>query len=588
MNIIKNLLFIYLTNLKLKGNILFITIILFIISGFILLTFFLMYYEKKSRHNQILKMYHCDRIFVINYKDKIVDFFDYNNLKKISTIQFFDFLKFFPEQEQNNIRAYIAGLLNLEFDKKSKDSVILTNIKIQYKKKSVAYRTILKCRYIDKTNQILYIDSSRLMNSPSFNFKRSSKKDIYEIKEIKKLYDEGKFNKGSFYLLNFTMNNKVNSFINNHVFKIILIDSIYKITNNNTSCFFLNDDNLEIGLLDNRNFTSLEMSTFLSKIVKRIEIAFELNGLKDLYNYYICSSLVCDLPLYYDDAYITLSTFLKKSKDINRVISVYKSNDKNILTEFNFKNEINKIIKHSEFKIKYQPIIQIKPHAITINGYFVSIDINSKFINDYNSFINYVKNYSMLDNVLTTLLNKIVPNFVNQIDDKNLKLIINLDLDSFKVVKDILPKIHKINDCKLEIVLNSSEITNIEDENDEIIMIIRELKKNGHFVSLLIKNDDLILKERIYRIFNNYYVDSALENDLKEDSRSLIKASSLFSYLQKMNHKVIAMNINSFSAIELLLNLSINHFSSVVISKSEEMVLPLDNKVVKKLLNLRK
>ena len=116
-------------------------IILFII--IILINYFQI---KKERIKNSIN-FKNERVFVINYKnaDIVVDYFDTNNLRKINTISFFDFLNLFPDSDQNDIKTYINTLFNFDYGLEDKESTLITNIILNTHKRKTVYRVILKC-----------------------------------------------------------------------------------------------------------------------------------------------------------------------------------------------------------------------------------------------------------------------------------------------------------------------------------------------------------------------------------------------------------------------------------------------------------
>ncbi|MFA6756031.1 MAG: hypothetical protein WCR97_06060, partial [Bacilli bacterium] len=182
-----------------------------------------------------LGSYSSQRIYIINFKDQVVDYFDSNDLKKIETIGFIDFLNFFSEAQQNNVRTYIMQLINLDFDPYSEESILVSDIGINSGKKKIFYRCLFQCESVDKIKQLVYLKSTRLLHTPLIT-KRSGKKvgrqDIYQLGVIKKMYDEGRFNKGSIHLFKIILKPNTLNYVNHFALRRLIINHIYSFLNN--------------------------------------------------------------------------------------------------------------------------------------------------------------------------------------------------------------------------------------------------------------------------------------------------------------------------------------------------------------------
>lgn len=575
------------TNVSLLVTFIFL-LVLVILS--VVLIIVIHFYKKNADLNH-LKHFKSDRIFVVNVYKQIVDFFDFNDLKKIKTVSFMDFLNFFDSSDQNEIKRYITSLLNLDFNPYNEDAIYTCNLNLSVSKKRVSYRAILSCREVDKEKQVVYLQVTRLMNTPieHHNNKRNAKHDVYDPSIIVKMYDEGKFNKGTFHIIR--LYNKANtiSYINEYALRRYLIDAVYSITNNNNSCFFKSGSVLEFSLLDFRILNDYQASNFVFDIMEKIEQYLDLHGLNDLYDFNICSSQVKDLPLYFDDAYRQLTSLFKTARDINRKVSIFKSEmSESSIIESTYNVELNRIIKNKDFDTSFCPVVHVTNSRVTINSYLSNIKFHSNLIDNYNDVFKYAHEFRLSNDIMSLLLRKIVPPFISQNSNPGAtRLVLNVSIHDVVNVVKIIEHIAKANTIKLVLLIPSFELIDIE--NDEfVIKQLASLREKGYEIALLIKQGDYVLKEATYKLFDYFYVDLLLEQNVKQDSRSFIKAHGLLEKLNKVSIPIVAINLLSFQAIELLSKAGIKDFSSNVISKENSMLLPLDVKTIKRLLTMVK
>ena len=538
------------------------------------------------------KMFNTDRIYIVNYKDQIVDFFDFDNLRKIQTISFIDFLNLFPDSEQNIIRQYITQLLSLDFDPMSEEALCVVNVNFKVNKYKFINRAFFWCKQVDKVKQIAYIEGGRLVHTPiehRNNLKKNARHDVYELSIIKKMYDDGKFNKGTMYVFRLYLKPNTMAFVNQFALRVFLIDAIYSITNNAVSYVFYSGGALEFSILDTRQFNDYQMSRFTFDMVHQIDKYFEINGLEASYGYNVCSAQVSDLPLYFDNAYDALDKLFKTAKAINRKVSTYKADmNEDSIIESTYKVEISRIIKDKDFDINYSPIVRVTNSRVNTLAYLSGVNFHSNLIDDSRSVFEHAAEFDLTGDLLSLVCRKIIPPFISQ--SQNLsqqRLCIEVTYKDVNDVVKVISHISKASTVKIIFLIHSVEFIDIED-NPNIAINFKTIREKGYEFGIMIYQDDYVLKANTYNLFDYFFVNPRFEANVKVDSRSFIKAKSVFDSLSKFNKPLIAVDIPSFQGIELLSKVGIRDFNSEAIGKKDKMLLPVDTKVNKRLLTMVK
>lgn len=538
------------------------------------------------------KFFVSDRIFIINLKDQVVDYFDFVDLRKIQTMSYIDFLNFFPDADQNSVRQYITQLLDIQFNPNSEEAISIININVMVGKHKFTNRAMLKCRQVDKEKQTVYIEGTRLIHTPiehKTNTKKNAKHDIYELGVIKKMYDEGRFNKGSMYVFRFYLKPNTVNYVNDFALRAYLVDAIYSITNNNISYFFYSDNAIEFSLLDTRQFNDYQMSRFTFDMVHQIDKYLEIHGLELNYGYNVCSAQVSDLPLYFDNAYDALDKLFKTAKAINRKVSTYKSDmNEDSIIESTYKVEISRIIKDKDFYVNFSPYVHITNSRVIIVGYLSAIIFHSNLIDDSHSVFERADEYDLTSDLYSLICRKIIPPFISQSQNvASQKLVIEVTYKDLPEILKVVSHISKASTIKLVFMLHSIEFIDIEDDPN-IEGLFKSIRAKGYEVGMIIKQNDYVLKGATYGLFDCFFVDPEVENNVKIDSRSFIKAKSIVDNLAKFNKPIVAINVPNFQGIELLSKIGIKDFSSEAIGKKDKMILPVDSKVNKRLLAMIK
>lgn len=538
-----------------------------------------------------LGSYSSQRIYIINFKDQVVDYFDSNGLKKIETIGFIDFLNFFSEAQQNNVRTYIMQLINLDFDPYSEESILVSDIGINSGKKKIFYRCLFQCESVDKIKQLVYLKSTRLLHTPLIT-KRSGKKvgrqDIYQLGVIKKMYDEGRFNKGSIHLFKIILKPNTLNYVNHFALRRLIINYIYSVLNNVNDYFYFSGDSLEFSVIDVRQMNEYQTAKLQFEMLKQVKKFFEIYGLSNVFEATLVSGKISDLPFYYDDAYKVLLDLYKSSTVSNNKIVLYKSekNDEEVVGK-TYKNEIERIIKDKLYSIEFCPIVHISNKKVLVSGYMSYVEYRSSIFSKDKDIFKYTHDFNMSNELISGIIRKGVPTFLSQKENATQKLTILVSIHDLDNAKKAISHISGSNNSKIIFMINSKELIDIEDD-DFYSRQIAQFKENGFEFGVYMSVGDYFLKSKTYLQFDYYYVNTKIENNAKQDSRSFINAHSLLDKLVKFNRPIIVIGLTSMQSVELLYNSGINIFCCDAISKRNVMLLPLDKKQEKKLLEMKR
>lgn len=564
----------------------------FLVGILFLVVFITIPHQVRNREIKKTAMFKNERIYIINYKESspTVDYFDFNNLRQITTISFADFLNFFPDSDQNDVKTFINTLLNLEFNPLSKDAFIVTNLVLTLFKKKITYRAILKCNCVDKERNILYLSSSRLVHTPVDHrvAKKNAKHDVYDVSLIKKMYDDGRFSKGIMTIFRLYVKPNNISFYNEYVLKRSVIDILYSKTTNNVSFFFSGAEPLEFAVLDLRVYNDYQLSRYSHEMCNLIQRYLEIRGLSAIYDFRVCSSQVSDLPSNYDSAYLALSDLFKTSSDINRRVSVYSKGKNEIsILESTYKVEVKRIIKEKAFTISYTPVVHVTNSRASIFAYFSYVDFNSTIITSKDDIFKTAKTFNLSQQLVSIVLRSMIPTFLSQTTSPNFKLVIELPFDFLDEAIEAIKNIQDGSKANIIFCLPAVDLID-EEENNSLQIKFSEIRRLGYDLAVFTKTGDYVLKAKTYQMFDYFFVDPLLDATSRMNSRSFIKFKELYDKIYKTNIPIVVLNSKSFQSMEILSKIGIKDFANDVISKKDLMLLPLNPKVQKKLLTMVK
>lgn len=564
----------------------------FLIGILFLVVFITVPHQARNKEIKKTEMFKNERVYIINYKESspTVDYFDFNNLRQITTISFADFLNFFPDSDQNDVKTFINTLLNLEFNPLSKDAILVTNFVITLYKKKLTYRTILKCNCVDKEKNMIYLSSSRLIHTPVDHrvVKKNTKHDVYDVSLIKKMYDDGRFSKGIMTIFKLYLKPNHVSYYNEYIIKRSVIDALYSETTNNVSFFFSGLDSLEFAVLDLRVYNDYQLSRHSYEMCNVIQKYLDIRGLSEIYDFKVCSAQVSDLPSNYDSAYLLLANLFKASSDINRQVSIYSKGKNEIsILESAYKTELKRIIKEKGFSVLYSPVVHITNTRATIFAYMSYVEFNSTIVENKDDILKSAKTFNLSQQLVSIVLRSMVPTFISQTTSPNYKLIIKMPFEFIDEAIDALKNIQDVNKANIVFCIPAVDLID-EEENNSLQIKFSEIRRLGYDLAIFIKTGDYVLKTKTYQMFDYFFVDPLFDANSRSNSRSYIKFKELYDKLYKMNIPIVALNSKTLQSMELLSKIGIKDFSNDVISKKDLMLLPLNPKTQKKIITIIK
>ena len=560
----------------------------FLVGVLFLIVFITVPRQVRNKEIKRTEMFKNERVFIINYKESspTVDYFTFKNLRQITTISFADFLNFFPDSDQNDVKTFINTLLNLEFDPLSKDAVLVTNYVITMYKRKLTYRIILKCNCVDKEKNMIYLSSSRLIHTPVDHrvVKKNAKHDVYDVGLIKKMYDDGRFSKGIMTIFKLYVKPNHISYYNEHVIKRCVIDALYSNTTNNVSFFFNGLEPLEFAVLDLRFYNDYQLSRHSHEMCNIVQRYLDIRGLAETYDFKVCSAQVSDLPSNYDSAYLLLSDLFKASSDISRQVSIYSKGKNEIsILESAYKTELKRIIKDKEFSILYSPVVHVTNTRATIFAYLSYVEFNSTIISNKDDILKSSKTFNLSQQLVSIVLKSMVPTFISQTTSPNFKLIIRMPFEFIDEAIDVLRNIQDANKANIVFCIPAVDLID-EEENNSLQIKFSEVRRLGYDLAIFAQTGDYVLKTKTYQMFDYFFVDPLFDSNSRTNSRSYIKFKELYDKINKMNIPIVALNSKTFQSMELLGKIGIKDFSNDVISKKDLMLLPLNPKIQKKII----
>lgn len=571
----------------------FVIFAIVLISALILFTVLFIIYAKKREmqyQDQLRKKFSVNRTFIVDFKSLSVEYFNFRNLKEVKKISYDEFLNRFEPKEQSKMANWLGDLASQTELLTGDKAIFVTDVKIKDSGKGYCTRILFNVKLVDKEKGLIYLDSILLNNLPSeYNRMKKGifKKDVFMISEIARFYAHGLFQKGSLIFVKLFKKTAGNIRINEYEFRYILINAIYK-RKNSLNCYimFSNENPLEFTILNTKAQVDYQVSKEIKKTISALDEILEIYGFKNAYDLVVVGSKTVELDNDFMKAFETLKNCSRLVKDAGNNSLLFKNdNRENRNVEESYKAEVNKIIKMQLVNIEFLPLIKIASKRILTQGYIASVKPKGSFIENINDAKFYAKKYNLDKELFTMIARKMIPTFNNEKENNNYRLYFNVKLNEIPYVLRSLPHMNLATNTKIGLIIDNNDFVDNE-TNTDLLNNIKNLQSRSYEVYIKVKIGDYNLRNATYSLFDGFLIDTHLPN--KNENRDYLQTRTLLDKLVKYKTPIISVGLETWNEVELLVKSGVYLFSNEVISNSSPMLLPVDRKIQKKLLNMYK
>ena len=550
---------------------------------------------KISKKNKeiINHRYNMSQNIIVDFFNQEVRIVSLKNLRKSFKLSLVEYLNLFEQSEQNVIKNWMQGLLDGSIDPDIDENMVkVADSFVDFDNKKSIIKTLILCTYIDKSKKTLFFESELLLNTPADtigkNNKRNESKYYYELSEIKNKYDKGAFSKGCLFEIRLIKKENILSTYNVDFIKVIILDAIYKVLSKNNAFFYFTNNKMELCLIDDRSITNFMLPRYVNQIKEKISEILEIRGYLNNFDFYIVSSLISDLDKNYDNSYLVLEKYFNLDLDYKRKYFIYKPDHEGKLDlEQSYRTEINRLIRNQNLEVYFRPLVHIANKRVINMGYLSFVKPVNTIFKDLDEIKKFAKMYDLDKDLFSLIIRKIIPTFINEKENVTQKLAIKVSVDQIGYATRSIPHFSGISNAYLILCFDSKELIDLEDDED-LMRGIKNLKDKGYEIGLYLTSNDYVLKRSTYSIFDYFFFNALLPNNVKVSSQEFLKAHQYLEKLIKFDAIMVGIEGLNMQSIELLVKSGLEYFSADCISPKSPMLLPLDKKISGKLLNMHK
>ncbi len=572
--------FVYLiSDTKLTQLLVLLAVVIFVV---IVVSMILSNHENVNVKKKFELAENTTRIICIDAKNNKVRYFNKSDIEHQVVCSVEEFLNNFPMEEKVRFEKWIDELLST---KKNVSDYLEVDVIFEREKKS--YYSFLQLQKLDKRKKIIHLESY-VMKYLDVKNKTDKKKlsnitvtNIEQMLTIEKMKNK---NKGSFLFVAFR-NTKIQDEDDDKVSSLFFVcakNIIAPYLTSNCTIADYSQSSFTIyypGISSRKNLLRL-----MHSISKTISKYLKINSYNEDYNYSITGTLINEDNCTYKQLVRNTKSISVTAMDHNDHIMIYDDNSvSSVEITSSYENEFNTLISKRDFKILYQPVINIKTGAIL--AYNSTIKCNNTIFSNIQELKEYAYKVGKIKDLFTMFNKKILSRYLNE-NISNVKLIYNVSVLEREHVAKSFSHIAGIDSEDIILTFSELEISEWLSEEEEIISSINNLKEHGYKVALKIDKKELLLTNELMKVFDYFILDSELIKDCRRSGRSILIIHTLIDTLKSYDKNIIAYGLDTNNSMYLICKMGIKYVSSNLISQADEMILPIEKKKLSKVMTL--
>lgn len=557
---------------------------LFGIFVFLFISFFIHNYLDKKQDLAIEKASSAIRIFIINFKEDKVIYFDKNDVKKKVTTNLVGFYSNFHENDVDKVKQWIYSICVTRSDV---ENFIEADIIAGHGREN--YFSLLQLLKYDSVAGVVHVESHIMKyitpNNNPLKIKHGINYGVVDKATVQSMVTNQKAAKGFTYAIRFYY---VKPIVNaSHRYETFITmsmkDIIYPYANDAHHMRQIIDNNSNQLLLFDLNISSQTMALQLANsIEKDIKKAISLSSYSDSISFTI--GVVDNAEFYqdFDGAVECVSQACVYAQQNDMSIYLYsRANSRHIFTTKKLENQITNLFNRNTMKYLYRPIVDVSKEEIL--GYFQYIRAYDMPFSDFYEMQKYAIKVEKNKELFSLVAKNAISRFVSQSGDVSNRLFLNVSLFDCEYVDSVIKQVKDSGNAKIVLMFNEQEIYDNTENSEQINSSLIELKEQGYKLALSLKDRNLIIDPLMYANFDYFIVGASMVVDVKKNARNQLGILTLVEQLLKYHKPIIATDLNSTQAIEIIIKSGINLISSDGISASSEMLLPIDKKKLSRL-----
>ena len=526
------------------------------------------------------------RVYVIDVKNNSVIYFNRSDLKNKKQIDMNSFYSHFHINDIDKIKAWIFSICT---NYKTADKYLEADVLVNHGK--FTYFSLLKLLKYDPNEGIIHLESFILKyitpnNAPN---KKKKKKALYtgvvKRSTMESLIVKEKSLKGFTFAIRFyyirqkvLSNDKIERYM-----IMTLKNVIYPYASNpRISRQIIDSGDNELLLFDLRIATRDEAMILATSIAHSVKKCIGVNGFADSVNFSIG---VVENAQYYQD----LDSMIAKAQEAcmsaqhnGQEVLLYQKQATSLVETERYRQEVENLMRPNSMRFLFRPIFDVSKRRTL--GYFEYVKAYDSPFASFAEMTKYAARVGLNKELFAMIARYVIPKFASEAQEDHWRLFMLVSLQDIDHMAEILNQIPQTKHVHLVLVFNEQEINENASHLQLLNDSLKALRANQFELAMLMKDKNLLLDPSVYTNFDYFVAGSMMIGEIRKNNRIRLSIHSLIESLLKYHRPIIATDLESWQAVELIIKSGVNIVSSEIVSPSNDMLLPLEKKKEEKLI----
>lgn len=508
-----------------------------------------------------------------------VIFFDRKDCSKHRVMSIESFYRMLHKKDVTRIKLWFEDIKrSYDFSDKYIETELIT-------KKQEGFLLLLRAINYDEENKILYLEAHQLSRmNRSQGRKRATNPDYSLVKrsQIESAFESLKKKSGYVFSIRFFFKN--NDVINDATIERSILyrlkNEVYAYLDENKNNRFVYDEyDDQIYLFDFKIKDDEQAKQFCELIYKDLQIFINVKGFSRAHGCAVGAvNLVSDNIKFIDS--IKKASQVSDVARINEVPFIISNNETDIMASFD-SSLVDKVFDRDSLRLLFRPIINVNTEQVI--GYFGNVKCVDTHFESYFEIARYINKVDRNEELLSRVFQQFVSKFYFERPKVKTKLFLQVSLVDLDHLGNVLTNITHSKESSLVLMFEESEVNANVFSLDLLNQQLHVLTSLGYEIGLLLKNEDTLLENEFYSVFNYFIIGSAMVSKVKDNSRARLSNKFLIESLLQYKRPIVITDLDGWSSIDLFIKSGCTLLSGDDISPSSEMILPIEKAKIARL-----
>lgn len=530
------------------------------------------YFERKKK-DELNATYGIE----VDLKSNRVVYFNKRDFSRHRTISLEAFYELLHKKDTMRLKLWLDELgKNFDFTEKYMETELVN-------KNTEGFFFLLRAVAFNEETQRVYLEGQQLSNmNPSQGRKRNNNEEYAVIKrsQIESIYSTLKNRVGYVFSVKFFYRN--NDVIHDaSVEKSVLYrlkNEIYAYAAEEKNRYVFDEYDEQIYLFDFKADNDESAKKIAEEMYKRIQIWLKTKSFDDTHGVSI-GAINLLLARTIAESLVKASQAAESAK-INELPYVISNGGAESLQTFD-KTLVDKVFNNDCLRLLYRPIININTEQII--GYFSNVRVLETNFENYFDIARYINKVDRNKELLSKIIQQFVSKFYFERPSDRARLFIQISLVDLDHLGMVLSNIAHSNEANLVLMFEESEVNANAFSIDLLSSQLKELTDLGYEIALLLKDENTLLENDFYSVFNYFVIGSAMASKIRDSSRVRLSNKFLIESLLQYKRPIIINDLDGWSSIDLFVKSGCTFLSGDDISPSSEMILPIEKTKIARL-----